>query len=277
MTQRPRRGVPALGNFLVLIGGIVIGSSIAVATPAQERLPLDIAATTTPSVPVFVQQPSTHHHPLPDAPVQAATATPADNGHQARSEQATVVPSPVERPPLPPHAGEGLLQPATTLTPSPWPYAQNAVAARLTHIAVPAVGIDTEVVEVAPVAIQVGQQTVFEWPVADWAAGHHSSSANPGEGGNVVIAGHDDVRGEVFRGLHDIEVGDQVIVTTGDTSFTYVVQEIHLRLFNNQPLEEQLSVGGFIGPMPEERLTLVTCWPYRVDTHRLIVVAKPGA
>jgi sortase A len=79
----------------------------------------------------------------------------------------------------------------------------------------------------------------------------------------------------VFRGLHDIEIGDQVIVSTDTASYTYVVQEIHMRLFTTASLEEQLSVGAFIGPMPEERLTLVTCWPYQIDTHRLIVVAKP--
>jgi len=27
--------------------------------------------------------------------------------------------------------------------------------------------------------------------------------------------------------------------------------------------------------MPEERVTLVTCWPYGIDDHRIIVVAKP--
>jgi sortase (surface protein transpeptidase) len=32
-----------------------------------------------------------------------------------------------------------------------------------------------------------------------------------------------------------------------------------------------------MAPMPEERLTLITCWPYGVDDHRLIVVAKPVA
>jgi sortase A len=49
-----------------------------------------------------------------------------------------------------------------------------------------------------------------------------------------------------------------------------------MRSFKTASLDEQLTIGAFIGPMPEERLTLVTCWPYKVDSHRLIVVAKPG-
>ena len=28
-------------------------------------------------------------------------------------------------------------------------------------------------------------------------------------------------------------------------------------------------------PTPDQTLTLITCWPYGIDTHRLIVIAKP--
>lgn len=143
------------------------------------------------------------------------------------------------------------------------------------HLSIPAVGIDTSVVEVAPTSTIIDNQVVFQWEVADWAAGHHDISANPGENGNIVIAGHDDVRGEVFRALHDIEVGDTILVTSAAGVFTYVVTELHIRLYEGAPLEDQVAVGVFVNPMPEERLTLVTCWPYQVDTHRLIVVAKP--
>ena len=31
----------------------------------------------------------------------------------------------------------------------------------------------------------------------------------------------------------------------------------------------------WIAPTDDERLTLVTCWPYISNTHRLIIVAKP--
>jgi sortase A len=143
------------------------------------------------------------------------------------------------------------------------------------HISIPAVGIDTAVTEVAATDSEIDGQVVFEWQVADWVAGHHATSANPGEQGNIVIAGHDDVRGEVFRGLHDIAVGDDIIVSSAAGTFNYRVAEVHLRLYEGASLEDRVAVGVFAGPMPEERLTLITCWPYQVDTHRLIVVAKP--
>ena len=145
------------------------------------------------------------------------------------------------------------------------------------HITIPAVGIDTDVVEVAPYVATVDGQQVQMWQVADWAAGYHATTAVPGEGGNIVIAGHDDVRGEVFRGLHDIEIGHEVQLISSAGTFTYIVQEVHLRRERDVALAERLAVGQFMAPMPEERLTLITCWPYGIDDHRLIIVAKPNA
>ena len=33
--------------------------------------------------------------------------------------------------------------------------------------------------------------------------------------------------------------------------------------------------AAWIMPSEDERLTLVTCWPYTSNTHRLIIVARP--
>jgi sortase A len=145
-----------------------------------------------------------------------------------------------------------------------------------THISVPAVGIDTDVVQVSSYQVDTQGVTVLQWNVADWAAGHHDTSADPGERGNIVMAGHDDYRGEVFRGLHDAKIGDDVFVTSPAGTFHYQIAEIHLRKELGEPLSERLNTGLFLAPMPEERLTLVTCWPYGIDDHRMIVVAKPA-
>ena len=146
-----------------------------------------------------------------------------------------------------------------------------------THITIPAVGIDTDIVEVLPKTETIEGQLIESWQVADWAAGHHSGSADPGENGNIVLAGHDDVRGEVFRGLHNIAPGDEVLLSTADGVHRYVVEEIQVRLERGAPLEERLATGQYIAPMPEERLTMITCWPYGIDDHRLIIIAKPHA
>jgi sortase A len=273
-SHRRRRIVRVAANLLILCGAILLGSSIVAATRAQDNRASDVPVASQRAALVPVAS-ATVQSDAPDTePAWASSPTPDQRQTAPRQLKSTPVPDP--RPLQLPHFGEGLLEPLAVVKQSTSPYAQNVAGRRAIHVSVPAVAIDADIVEVEPVAVQSDQQTMFEWPVADWAAGHHSTSANPGEGGNIVIAGHDDVRGEVFRGLHDVKVGDQVIVSTDAASYTYVVQEIHMRLYANESLEEQLSVGAFIEPMPEERLTLVTCWPYQVDTHRLIVVAKPA-
>ncbi len=145
-----------------------------------------------------------------------------------------------------------------------------------TRIQIPAVGIDAPVVEVGYRIIEIQGIQAIEWEVADYAAGHHSTSANPGEGGNIVIAGHSDYRGEVFRTLERVKLGDEVILTSDAGVFRYRVEEIHYRKEVGVPLEERIATGRFLDPMPEERVTLVTCWPYGIDDHRLIVIAKPA-
>lgn len=144
-----------------------------------------------------------------------------------------------------------------------------------THIRVPAVGIDTEIVEVGYDVVDVQGHRVREWEVAEYAAGHHKTSASPGEGGNTVITGHNDWKGEVFRTLEYVEPGNEVLIETEDAEHTYVIEEIHMRREVGVSMEERLATGKFMAEMPEERVTLITCWPYGVNDHRVIVVAKP--
>jgi LPXTG-site transpeptidase (sortase) family protein len=40
-------------------------------------------------------------------------------------------------------------------------------------------------------------------------------------------------------------------------------------------LEQRVENARWILPSEDERLTLITCWPYESNTHRLVLVAKP--
>ncbi|HEM62548.1 MAG TPA: sortase, partial [Chloroflexi bacterium] len=79
------------------------------------------------------------------------------------------------------------------------------------RIVIPAIEVDAPVVE--------GDG----WEELKMGAGHRVGSANPGERGNVVISGHNDVYGEIFRHLEDLTTGDEVIVYAGDTPHRYLV------------------------------------------------------
>jgi sortase A len=81
-------------------------------------------------------------------------------------------------------------------------------------------------------------------------AGRIKGTARPGQPGNVGIAGH---RDGFFRGLKDIQVGDQIRLATLEQSTTYVVDEISI-----VSPDDVLVLRS----TPRPSLTLVTCYPF---------------
>ena len=82
--------------------------------------------------------------------------------------------------------------------PIPTPGSQQAI-----RIQVPAIGVDAPVVQ--------GDS----WEQLKKGVGQHIRTPNPGENGNIVLSGHNDVFGEVFRDLDRLQPGDLVILFTG--------------------------------------------------------------
>ena len=41
------------------------------------------------------------------------------------------------------------------------------------------------------------------------------------------------------------------------------------------PWAQRVENARWIGHFDDERITMVSCWPYSGNTHRLFVVAKP--
>lgn len=95
--------------------------------------------------------------------------------------------------------------------------------------------------------------------------GHHIYSANPGESGNVVLSAHNDIHGEIFRDLDQLEEGDLVILFSARQSYTYVVQDV---LIVEPTQVEYLESSG------DAVTTLISCYPYLVDNKRIVVVAN---
>ncbi len=108
-----------------------------------------------------------------------------------------------------------------------------------------------------------------------FAAGWYTKSATLGVAGNTVLIGHHNYYGEVFGHLVDLQVGDQILVYSGDKSFTYTVKMKMILPELGQPLEVRLKNAQWVAASQDERLTLVTCWPANNNTHRLIIVAMP--
>jgi sortase A len=80
--------------------------------------------------------------------------------------------------------------------------------------------------------------------------GHVVGTTNPGENGNVAIAGH---RDGFFRGLKDVSLGDTIGIATTERTETYVIDRI--------TIVDRTDVS-VLGPRPQASMTLITCYPF---------------
>ena len=55
--------------------------------------------------------------------------------------------------------------------------------------------------------------------------GHYSSTALPGQVGNVALTGHRVTHGQPFSRLLELDAGDQVILETREAVFSYVIDQ----------------------------------------------------
>jgi sortase A len=214
--------------------------------------------------------------PLESVPLPTATARPTK---PAPSPTATPTrgPSPLpatRQPTRQAPTATPTVVPTAARTPTPTaPVAEGAP----TRLVIASLGIDAPVVPVTWTTIEEGNQAYSMWQVADYAAGWHSTSARPGQPGNTVIAGHHNIKGEVFRYLADIQEGALVDLYAGDAVYHYYVEQKMIVKEKGEPLAVRQENARWIDHTDDVRLTLITCWPYTNNTHRVIVVARPHA
>jgi sortase A len=127
-------------------------------------------------------------------------------------------------------------------------------------------------------AVELRDQWFEQWIVPDeFAAGWQGNSAPLGMTGNTVIGGHHNEYGKIFGHLVELEIGDTIYVYSGNVTFVYKVIEKQLLKEKDVSLDIRKANAEWISPTDDERLTLVTCWPKRSNTHRVIIVAEPVA
>ena len=123
----------------------------------------------------------------------------------------------------------------------PWPWADTHPIARLI---IPSIGYDELVLEGAsPRNLAFGPARLM-------------NAAEPGAGGNVVLAGH---RTSWFLPLQDVTPGSEVVLEWRDGATGARRQRSY------QVRETAVVDPGdvhFLRPTAEDALTLVTCWPF---------------
>lgn len=146
------------------------------------------------------------------------------------------------------------------------------------RLIIPAIKADIAVVELGWSTKKDASGAIFsEWDVADFAAGWHKNSALPGAQGNIVLSGHNNIKGAVFRQLDQLKRGDDIQLISGKREFTYIVDEVIIVPEKYASDEQRRKNASYIQQTPDDRLTLVSCWPRNDNTHRIIVIARPEA
>jgi len=238
---KPRRRIKLLPSratiktwrdrFLLLIEiGAVVGLVFVIVSMNQARLETSQAVAEVQAVPT----------PEP-TPLISAVVLPS--GHRPPTSPGGAAPNLDE---VPAH----LRAYVQSITPQPIP---TPGPGQPTRIQIPAINVDAQIVP--------GDS----WDQLKKGVGHHIGSANPGERGNMVLSGHNDVFGEIFRHLDQLKSGDEVIVYTGGQRYRYVVSDSRFVV----PTQVEVML-----PTSDPTVTLISCYPYLVDNKRIVVIGQ---
>lgn len=105
-----------------------------------------------------------------------------------------------------------------------------------------------------------------DWEALKLGVGQLLNNVNPGDSeGNLVLSGHNDIYGEVFRYLDELEVGDEFFVRTQSQIYTYRI--VGTDIVDPTDISVLAPRGGAVA-------TLISCYPYRVNDKRYIVFAE---
>jgi sortase A len=122
-----------------------------------------------------------------------------------------------------------------------------------TRIVIPALGVDANVVQGTG------------WEELKKGVGHQPGTGLPGNRGNVVLAAHNDIFGEIFRDLDQLEAGDEIFIHTLTQTYRYVVSGTRIVAPTSVEVMEATH---------DPTVTLISCYPYLVDNQRIVVFAS---
>lgn len=120
------------------------------------------------------------------------------------------------------------------------------------RVEIPAIGVDSTIVQ------------GVDWDQLKKGVGQLVNAAQPGQEGNLVLAAHNDIFGEIFRHLDKLSPGDEIIISTERQTYTYVVREIKV---------VEPTAVSVMDPTAHAQTTLISCYPYQINTQRIVVFA----
>lgn len=207
-------------------------------------------------------------------PTASPTASPTATRYVAEVDPFELQPPPTETPTPTATPTE---TPTPTVTSTPLPTATPAPTQELppepvepsqpiVRLNIPRLSVERAVVEIG-VHPEKGWDTdaLFATKNRPDLIGHLQGSALPGEGSNIVLAGHNYDWGifqwnGVFYNLKQMRPGDKIAAfTQGGEKHIYVVEKVKEIPFTGGNDEELFKHAKHLGPTETERLTLITC------------------
>lgn len=131
---------------------------------------------------------------------------------------------------------------------------RRPVGAAIGRIAIPKIGESLDVVQ------GTNSTSLEKGP------GHYASTAFPGLGQTVAIAGHRTTYLAPFRRINELGAGDRIVLTMPYGRFTYVVQA--------KPIVVLPTAWWITRDVGYERLVLSACHPLYSASQRIVVFAR---
>ncbi|WP_415331588.1 class D sortase [Clostridium perfringens] len=85
----------------------------------------------------------------------------------------------------------------------------------------------------------------------DYVVAKYRNSPSFGESGNVILAGHNNMKGSIFRSLHKLKIGTIVEIQSNNKVYKYKITEREIVEPNNSSLLSQ--------DLSKKEITLITC------------------
>lgn len=263
--------------LVITLSSLTIFTSPPVLRPLLQQEP---TPTPTPITPTVTATPTMTPDPFANIP----TATPRTDGIII---EVNALPSPAleELPPTytptPPEitsSSPAVLLPDPSLTDNPAEAFPAPTPATMPpdRLRIPRLALDVPVVPVGMVPVPGPGAFISPAMPTEHAAGWLNTSASFGQAGNMVLTGrHQLKKMTVLHRLWMLEPGDEISLYAGEEVRHYRVAEVEIVPEQDQPIEVRLANAEFIQPTEDERLTLVTGWPEKGNSHRTIVIAFP--
>jgi sortase A len=158
------------------------------------------------------------------------------------------------------------------------------------RLVIPLIAVDQSVVSLGVLPGSTGEpgwdtEALFATEGRTDLVGQMVTSLNPGEGGNIILVGHNYDRGRikwdgVFKHLGDLKPGNQLILyNQNGEMFLYTVQSVEKIPWSEKNAAELKKHERFLWPTEKEQVTLVTCSgsTRMVWSSRIYVVAVPSS